>query len=228
MTLPGASQGAWRASNNETPGRLLELHDDNALRSQGLASSRGCFEPAEGPRGLSTPWCRSHRFDPPARQIADRHYNRQKVGSPQFVRTGSCCVFLTECGRGLWVTSWQKRVKHAWPGAWENTIWRNEGAGVASELIRQAVACTIAHYGDPPPLGMITMIDREKVKPTMVRGEPVYGWTYRKAGFVDAGETAGGKLVLQLHPSDMPSPIAARPQSLIGFALFARTASDGA
>jgi len=52
---------------------------------------------------------------------------------------------------------------------------------------------------------MVTFIDRDKVKPTMVRGAPVWGWTYRKVGFVDAGETQGGLLCLQLLPGNMPT-----------------------
>lgn len=171
-------------------------------------------------------WCASHRADPAGARLADRHYNRQTVGSPQFAPTGSCCVFVTDCGRALWVTSWQlpEWVKHAWPGAWLNSTFRQEGAGVASELIRQAVAATRAYYGEPPALGMVTFIDRAKVRPTMVRGVPVWGWTYRKAGFVDAGETKGGLLALQLHPDAMPAPLAARPRSMHGTPLFDRVA----
>ncbi len=37
-------------------------------------------------------WHISHRADPFARDIADRHYNRQKIGSPQFVPPGRCLV----------------------------------------------------------------------------------------------------------------------------------------
>jgi hypothetical protein len=58
---------------------------------------------------------------------------------------------------------------------------------------------------------MITFVDRKKVKPTMVHGEAVWGWTFRKAGFVDAGETKGGLLALQLHPADMPAAAPAMP-----------------
>ena len=148
-------------------------------------------------------WCASHRFDPAAARLADRHYNRQKIGSPQFAPTGSCCVFVTDCGRAFWITSFPKAewVKHAWAGAWICSAFRSEGAGVASDLIRDAVAATRAHYGEPPALGMITFIDREKVRPTRVRGADVWGWTYRKShGFVDCGETQGGLLALQLLP----------------------------
>lgn len=167
-------------------------------------------------------WCASHRADPVARMLADRHYNRQKVGSPQFVPPGRCCVFVTDCGRAFWVTSWPfaEYVKHAWGGAWMCSAFRSEGAGKASDLILQAVSATRAFYPDVPPLGMVTFVDRSKVTPVIVRGKPVWGWTYRKAGFREVGETKGGLLALQLDPGDMPAAIACRPRTLIGLPLF--------
>jgi hypothetical protein len=95
---------------------------------------------------------------------------------------------------------------------------------VASELIREAVAATRAYYGDPPGLGMITFINRKKVKPTIVRGRDVWGWTYRKAGFVDVGDTKGGLLALQLLPAAMPAPHPALARSMHGAPLFDRVA----
>lgn len=89
------------------------------------------------------------------------------------------------------------------------SAFRNEGAGVASELIRDAVAATRAYYGDPPPLGMVTFINRAKVRPTMVHGAPTWGRTYALAGFRPVGETKGGLLAMQLLPEDMPPPVAA-------------------
>lgn len=155
-------------------------------------------------------WSISNRADPFAREIADRHYNRQKPGTSQFAPTGSCVVFkaLTPTGRAFWVTSWPlaEWVRHAWPGAWICSAFRNEGAGRASDMVREAVAATRAFYGESPALGMITFVNRAKVRPTMVRGKPVYGWCFRKAGFVDAGETAGGLLALQILPGAMPAP----------------------
>lgn len=168
-------------------------------------------------------WCVSHRFDPIAAALADRHYNRQRPGTPQFAPPGSCVVFVTECARAFWITSWPlpEYVRHAWPGAWICSAFRNEGAGRASELIREAISATRAHYGDPPPLGMVTFINRAKVRPIMVRGQSVWGWTYRKAGFVDAGETKGGLLALQMLPQDMPSAEVPKQRPLIGLPLFA-------
>lgn len=200
---------------------------DGAGEGQGLrreppkAQETLLHRPQEGETVMQ--WCRSHRFDPAARVLADRHYSRQKVGTPQFVATGSCCVFLTDCGQAVWVTSWPQAeyVRHAWPGAWMCTMFRSEGAGIASTLIRDAVSATLAHYGEPPTLGMVTLIDRRHVRPTMVRGKAVYGWTWIKAGFTHVGETKRHKLLaFQMLPSAMPQPMAARPRSMHGTPLF--------
>ena len=72
---------------------------------------------------------------------------------------------------------------------------------MASELIRQAVAATRWRWPDVPELGMITFIDRDKV-----RHKRDFGRCYRRAGFVEVGETEGGLLALQLFPSEMPDP----------------------
>jgi len=167
-------------------------------------------------------WCASHRADPAARALADRHYNRQKIGTPQFVPPGSCLVLLTNCGRAFWITSFPfaQYVKHEWAGAWVCSAFRSEGAGRASDLIRQAVAATRAHYGDPPALGMVTFIDRRKVQPIKVRGWPTWGWTYRKAGFVHVGDTKGGMMAMQLLLEDMPAPFPASPRTMLGTPLF--------
>lgn len=169
-------------------------------------------------------WQISNRADPRARELADRHYSRQKPGTPQFVPPGRCLVLYAETstGKAFWVTSWPfaQYVRHAWPGAWVCSAFRNEGAGTASELIRQAVAATRACFGQAPALGMITFIDRKKVRPTMIRGERTWGYTYRLAGFREVGETKAGLLVYQLQPKDIPPPQEARgnkPFEQLGF-----------
>jgi hypothetical protein len=159
-------------------------------------------------------WTMSHRADPKARELADRHYNRQKVGSKQFAPPGRCLVFYGETpagGKGFWVTSWPfaQYVKHKWAGAWICSAFRNENLGVSSDLIRQAVAATRFIYGEPPDLGLVSFIDRKKVKPTIVRGNKTWGYTWIKAGFKICGETEGGLLAVQLLPKDMP--LAERP-----------------
>jgi len=169
-------------------------------------------------------WCLSTRADPVARELADRHYSRETIGAPQFVPPGRCLVLLSDCARAYWVTSWPyaEYVNHAWAGAWMCSAFRSEGAGVASELIRDAVAATRAYYGEPPALGFVTFIDRAEVRPIMVRGVPTWGWTWKRAGFVEVGETQErGLLALQLLPENMPAAAPARPRSLHGLPLFA-------
>lgn len=145
-------------------------------------------------------WCLSHRFDPRGAAIADRHYNRQTIGSPQFVPPGRCVVLISECGRALWVTSWPfaEYTKHAWAGAWVNSLFRNEGAGLSSELILEAIAATRFLWPDVPDLGLITFVNADEVRST----NP--GACYKYAGFDRVGMTKGGLHALQLLPSEMP------------------------
>lgn len=154
-------------------------------------------------------WRLSHRADKAALPLADRHYNRQKIGSPQFVPPGRCLVLLARDGQALWVTSYPfaQYVKHAWAGAWVNSLFRREGGEYpASEMIREAVAITRSVW-EPPELGLITFVDPKHVPPTMVHGEKVYGWSYGKAGFKHVGFTKAGLWAWQLLPSDMPEAI---------------------
>ena len=157
-------------------------------------------------------WTISHRADPDALPLADRHYNRQKPGSSQFVPPGRCLVLKHRTMEGrigaLWVTSWPKTeyVKHAWAGAWVNTLFRKECDGTASVFIRAAVAVSLWRYGPAPPLGIVSFIDPLHVKPRFIRSRPTWGHSYFKAGFKHVGYTKGGLWALQLLPSDMPSP----------------------
>ena len=184
-------------------------------------------------------WHLSHRADKRALPLADRHYNRQKPGSPQFVPPGRCVVLLTGPADALWVSSWPfaEYVRHEWAGAWVCSCFRNESVCRASDLITSAVACTLAVWGGPPPqvpspagpVGMVTFIDRSKVRPTRVRGEDVWGWTWLKAGWEVIGETKGGLLALGLPLAKFPAPISPLGEvgSLFQEASLWREESDG-
>lgn len=153
-------------------------------------------------------WRLSHHFDPPARLIADRHYNRQKPGTPQFTPPGRRLVLLTD--EALWVTSWPlaEFTKHAWPGAWINSCFRREGGDqVASEMIRDGVAATRWRWPDIPALGMVTFVDPEKVRH---KRDP--GRCYLRAGFKLVGKTKGGLLAFQMLPDAMPEPAEPLPR----------------
>lgn len=148
-------------------------------------------------------WAISYRADPRAREIADRHYNRQKIGAKQFAPPGRCLVLvIPDCA--FWITSWPfaEYVKHAWAGAWICSAFRNERPDRyrSSDLIREALAATRSVW-EPPALGMITFVDTDKTKP---KAHP--GFCYRKAGFVkaDPPTTKAGLVALQLLPEAMP------------------------
>jgi len=175
---------------------VLIACDEGLIEAQPVRDPKGC-------RAMN--WIRSHRADPIARQLADRHYNRQKIGSPQFVPPGRCLVLRTAAGDAVWVTSWPLAayVKHAWAGAWVNSLFRNESPHLSSTLIRQAVAYTRGHWSEVPTRGMVTFVNADKVRR---KRDP--GRCYRKANFQPVGFTKGGLWALQLLETDMPKPYA--------------------
>lgn len=170
------------------------------------------------------PWRRSYRADPAALPLADRHYNRQKIGSPQFVPPGRCLVLLTDAAAALWVTGYPyaEHVRHEWAGAMVNSLFRREAGPPASDLIRAACAATRARW-EPPPLGMVTFVDPRKIRPVhgrcrcapdcpYRRGPTVPGWSYVRAGFRHVGVTREeGLIALRLFVEDWPDPSPARP-----------------
>jgi hypothetical protein len=146
-------------------------------------------------------WYVSYRADPRALPLAARHYNRRRPHSRQFVPPGRCIVLLTKHADALWVSSWQKYVRHAWPGAWVCSCFRNESPHLSSELIHQAVAVTRFFWGPPPPAGMVTFVNPDKVRK---KRHP--GHCFRKAGWSPCGFTRSGLVVLHILPQDMPAP----------------------
>lgn len=153
-------------------------------------------------------WRESHRADKRALELADRHYNRQKPGSPQYVPPGACvCLWMPGA---VWTTSWPlaEYVKHAWPGAWVNSLFRNEGAGLSSELIMEAVAAT-RWYWQPPEIGIVTFVNPDKVRH---KRDP--GRCYKKAGWKRVADTAAGLWTYQLLPDAMP--LAEQPLDVTG------------
>lgn len=149
-------------------------------------------------------WSLAHRYDPASVAIADRHYSRQKPGTPQCMPPGSNIVLKasTPLGIAVWGTSWPKPeyTHHAWAGAWVCSLFRNEGAGRSSRMIREAVAATRFHFGEPPALGMVTFVNTAKVR---AKRDP--GHCFIIAGFRPVGFTERrGLLVLQFLPDRMP------------------------
>jgi hypothetical protein len=127
---------------------------------------------------LAEPWQVRNAFDPAVNALADRHYNRQQRGSGQVGPPGRKLVFVTHCERAVWVSHWPY-ADLALDGldAWRCTIFRNEGAGLSSDLIRAAMDLTAQLWSGRPAEGWITWVDRRQVRST----NP--GYCFKQAGW---------------------------------------------
>ena len=76
-----------------------------------------------------------------------------------------------------------------------NSLFRNEGDYLSSDLIRWAVAHTRAEWPAVPPRGIVSFVDASKTAP-----KEVPGWCYRRAGWSHVGFTAGGLYAFQQLP----------------------------
>lgn len=121
--------------------------------------------------------------------------------------SGRALVLLTEDRRAVWGTSWPHYATHAWAGAWLCSIFRNEGAGLSSELIREAVAVT-RWWWRTPEGGMVTFVDEDATR----RGRSRHaspGQCFLHAGFSIVGITpTRGRIVLHLPLERMPDALA--------------------
>lgn len=144
-------------------------------------------------------WERSHRADDEVRPLADRHYNRQKVGAKQFVPPGRCLVLKARTDDGtigaFWITPfpYARYVRHAWAGAMVCTAFRNERPDLwlSSDLIREAVQLSAREWPAPPE-GLITFVDTNK---TRHKRDP--GRCFSRAGFAHVGYTKAGLVALR-------------------------------
>jgi hypothetical protein len=168
------------------------------------------------------PWLLSSSSDRRALDVVDGsgpfqgqgpHYSRRTPGSKTFTGVGQEIVLVTACGRGVWACI-RQRTPHA-PGTgasrgregvldtharylWRNMLFRNLGAGLSSELIREATEMTyrewIRRYGALPAERLRTEIGIREIRST----NP--GYCYMMAGW-ERGETKRGKLFLYAPPT---------------------------
>jgi len=135
------------------------------------------------------------------------HYSRRTPGSKTFTGVGQEIVLVTRCGRAVWACLRQKTPVAGGPGrsrpdanaryVWRNMMFRNLGAGLSSDLIRDALEMTYAawqsRYGSLPPERLRTEVDVRLV----ASRNP--GYCYMMAGWT-RGEVKRGKLFLYAPP----------------------------
>lgn len=139
-------------------------------------------------------WHQISKQDPRARMLADRHYSRQAPGARCFTGPGKSLALLTDCGRAVWAVV--ENLDANGVMRWRCTIFRNEGAGLSSVLIREATDRTFAfwrkHYGRLPALPLRTEVDPGK---TRTKRDP--GRCFIRAGWKRVGESKGGLVILE-------------------------------
>lgn len=135
-----------------------------------------------------TYWLHIHHLDERARALADRHYSRQSIGAREIAPPGNKIVLLGRGNDALWVSH------RPAPGSgatrrdgfdyWDNPYFRNESDEIASDLIVQALAITVGLWTDALPAdGFHSFVNPQRVRPTMRRGQRIYGYCFLKAGF---------------------------------------------
>jgi hypothetical protein len=109
-------------------------------------------------------WQVRDKSDPAACALADRHYSRRRPGSGQVGPPGRKLVLVTPCERAVWLTLWPyPHLTLDGLDAWRCSIFRNEGAGLSSDLIRAAMDLTASLWEGTPRDGWVTWVDRTKV-----------------------------------------------------------------
>lgn len=121
-------------------------------------------------------WTIRRRGDKAAAALADRHYSRRTKGAAMFCPPGKALVLETPCERAVWVTSYSQFPKDGLD-AWRCTIFRNEGAGLSSSLIIDAMAMTSDRWGACPADGWVTWIRPDAVL------SPNPGYCFLRAGW---------------------------------------------
>ncbi|MBO4228062.1 hypothetical protein [Bradyrhizobium neotropicale] len=140
------------------------------------------------------PWRQVTKFDPAACALADRHYSRRKVGSPQFMPPGQTFVLMTP-GNDAVFGWWRPHPRSGITPmnglvGWTCTIFRNESRFRSSDLILAAEEFLVRTKVGVGPAGFITYVWDKRV----TSANP--GYCFKIAGWKRTGKSADGKKTL--------------------------------
>lgn len=138
----------------------------------------------------SGPWVEVRDGNLTAAALYDRHYSRNpgSRGNCRVAGPGRKIVLLTPCARALFV--WRQFITKdpsAGPGDVNCAIFRNEGAGLASDLIRAAMDAAWARW---PGARLYTYVNPRRVRST----NP--GCCFLRAGWRRCGVTKTRRLLI--------------------------------
>lgn len=147
-------------------------------------------------------WMRMLDGDASCRAIFDRHYSRYVYADGRrpklFVGPGEKEVLMQADGLALCV--WRKE-KHRLDGqeGVNCAIYRNESDRRASDMLKDAMRVAWERWGGER---LFTYVDPRKVRPTIERSRPVWGWCFYKSGWRYAGMTQRGLHILECLPTE--------------------------
>lgn len=144
-------------------------------------------------------WHKVTKFDVAAALLADRHYSRRKIGSPQFMPPGQTIILLADVGAvfGWWRPDPASGIKAMNKlDGWTCTIFRNESGAVSSSMILEAEQKLMEFAPDCGPDGMLTYVWDRKVRSV----NP--GFCFKVAGWKVRGRSADGRKTLLGKPFD--------------------------
>jgi hypothetical protein len=148
-----------------------------------------------------SPWELTHKADKRGAALADRHYSRRTVGSPQFMPPGDTIVLVTPDGLAVWGW-WRPHPRSgivAMNGldGWTCSIFRNEGPHLSSDLVLAAETALVESGRGCGPDGMLTYVWDKRVRST----NP--GACYKHAGWTrhpTRPRSADGRKTLLVKP----------------------------
>lgn len=143
---------------------------------------------------LDTVWQEVKDGDETARDIFDGHYSRYRYADGRkpklFVGPGQKMVLITAKANALFV--WRKFISGDGQQGVNCAVFRNEGAGLSSRLIQEAVSLAWERW---PQQRLYTYVNPRKVQSS----NP--GFCFLKAGWRRCGVTKKRKLlILELKP----------------------------
>lgn len=143
-------------------------------------------------------WHRVTKFDRRACELADRHYSRRKVGSPQFMPPGQTIVLLTAAADavfGWWRPAPESGIQSMnGLDGWTCTIFRNESSVLSSLLILDAETAILEAGHSCGPDGLLTYVWDARIRST----NP--GACFKHAGWRAAGRSADRRKTLLRKP----------------------------
>jgi hypothetical protein len=182
--------------------RVRGVHSCNVAHARRDVASDQRTETGGGQVSRTTArWLVASKGERAAVVLADRHYSRRKVGSPQFMPPGNTLVLLTPEADAVW--GWWRpdpasgiKAMNGLCG-WTCTIFRNESSALSSELVLEAERMLVSDGRGCGVDGMLTYVHSQKV-----RG-PNPGFCFKCAGWTRRGMSVDRRKVLLWKPFEL-------------------------